>query len=82
MVKRSLPRSGAYDLERLIIGIDTCLIIVDVFKNGFLSRYLPVFLWKERMKRHGLDPLNELLKLVAGRQNNDVDDVEEVRFLI
>ena len=34
------------------------------------------------MKRHGLDPLNELLKLVAGRQNNDVDDVEEVRFLI
>ena len=49
-----------------------------LIKILFAFRYLPVFLWKEQMKRLGLDPFNELLKLVAGRQNNDVDAVEEV----
>ena len=37
-----------------------------------------MFLWKERMKRLGLDPFNELLKLVAARQNGDDDAVNEV----
>ena len=37
---------------------------------------MPVYLWKERMKRMGLDPYKELLKLVAERQNDDKDDVE------
>jgi len=46
VVKRQLPRSGAYDLER----------------------YLPVYLWKDKMKRMGLDPFKELLRLVANRQ--------------
>ena len=40
--------------------------------------YMPVFLWKERMNRMGLDSYNELMKLVAERQNGDVDDGKEV----
>ena len=70
MVKRSLPRSGAYDLERLILSLEKNV------KITYVNRYMPVYLWKDRMKRMGLDPYNELLKLVAGRQNNDPDDVE------
>ena len=70
MVKRSLPRSGAYDLERSIFSLEKNV------KITYVNRYMPVYLWKDRMKRMGLDPYNELLKLVAGRQNNDPDDVE------
>ena len=39
---------------------------------------MPVFLWKERMNRMGLDSYKELMKLVAERQNGDVDDGKEV----
>ena len=68
MVKRSLPRSGSYDLERFIFSF--------VHGSTCVYRYMPVFLWKERMKRMGIDPYKELLKLVAERQNDDTDDVE------
>ena len=74
MVKRSLPRSGAYDLERLISNLYGHILIPCLYCHVY--RYMPVYLWKDRMKRMGLDPFNELLKLVAARQNNDPDDIE------
>ena len=56
---------------------DLCLFLLFVdFLKICIFRYMPVFLWKEKMKRLGLDPFNELLKLVAGRQNDDIDEDE------
>ena len=79
MVKRSLPRSGAYDLERCFFSLDKWILIICSDKHKCSdSRYMPVFLWKEQMKRMGMDPYKELMKLVAERQNDGVVDVEEV----
>ena len=69
MVKRSLPRSGAYDLTRLK------KIYCVVFVNVMLSfSYLPVYLWKEKMKREKKDAFKEMLKLISKRQNQDQGD--------
>ena len=65
VVKRSLPRSGNYDLIRWQ------LISLNAFSP---SSYLPVFLWKERMKREGKDSFRGLMMLVANRQNSDEEE--------
>ena len=69
MVKRSLPRSGAYDLTRL--KKIYCVVFVYVMLS---FSYLPVYLWKEKMKREKKDALKEMLKLIYKRQNQDQDD--------
>ena len=36
-------------------------------------RYLPVYLWKDKLKRAGKDIFVELLRVLAGRQELDLD---------
>ena len=39
----------------------------------FKPRYLPVFLWKEMMRREEKDVFCELLRVLVKRQNHDED---------
>lgn len=41
---------------------------------------MPVFLWKEKMRRGKKDAFKELLKMVASRQNEDHDEVDSASF--
>ena len=41
---------------------------------------MPVFLWKEKMKRANKDAFKELLKLIAWRQNEDREEVDNASF--
>ena len=72
MVKRSLPRSGAYDLTRFV-----CIIILYFAINIIHFSYMPVFLWKEQMKREGKDAFKELLRILSKRQNEDEEDTND-----
>ena len=39
----------------------------------FVLRYLPVYLWKDRQKRAGKDIFVELLRVLARRQEVDIE---------
>ena len=39
----------------------------------FVTRYLPVYLWKDKQKRAGKDIFVELLRVLARRQELDLD---------
>ena len=65
LVKRTLPRSGQYDLLRYNPFKLLCIISP--------LRYLPVYLWKDKMKREEKDIFGELLRVLAKRQEEDQD---------
>ena len=64
-MKRTLPRSGQYDLLRYNPFKLLCIISP--------LRYLPVYLWKDKMKREEKDIFGELLRVLAKRQEEDQD---------
>merc|ERR1712192_104261 len=41
---------------------------------------MPVFLWKEKMRRENKDAFKELMKLIAKRQNEDQGEVDNANF--
>ena len=57
-VKRSLPRTGNYDLARYQVD-------VILFFFQLCHSYLPVYLWKQMIKKAGGDIFVDLLKLLA-----------------
>ena len=48
-----------------------CVVFVYVMLS---FSYLPVYLWKEKMKREKKDAFKEMLKLISKRQNQDQGD--------
>ena len=59
---------------QVTIYFSPILFIVVIFS------YMPVFLWKEKMRRGKKDAFKELLKMVASRQNEDHDEVDSASF--
>ena len=49
-----------------IISLYTCVLFPPL-------RYLPVYLWKDKMKREEKDIFGELLRVLAKRQEEDQD---------
>ena len=50
------------------VSLDICMLVCKYF-NKLMFSYLPVFLWKDKMKKEGKDVFVEMLKMMAKRQN-------------